>query len=89
MRAEIKDGAVLTLLSAEIQSHPAQSDTDFFRLLLLPQWEFLLFTTEQKLMEVIHEDHLSHGGNELSIIYDNLKNKTGKYQILLGFIYSL
>lgn len=49
-------------------------------MLFLPHREFMLLTTEQKPMKVIHNDCLSYGGNELAI-----KNKPRKYSKLLEF----
>lgn len=42
-----------------------------------------LLAADQKPKEVIHDDCLSHGGDELDIIHENLKNKAWKYLILL------
>lgn len=68
-----------------MQSHPAQYDKGCFSLLFPPppHREFQLLTTEQKPKEVIHGDCFSHGGNELTIIYENLKYKAGKHLVSL------
>lgn len=76
---------MLALGNAEIQSHPAQYDTDSFWLLSLPHRDFLLLTTEQKPLEVIHDNCLRHGGNDLAIIFANPQDKARNYLLLLEF----
>lgn len=75
--------------SCEIPSHPARYDTDAFSLLHLPLWEFLLFPTEHKLLEVIHDACPNQWGEWVSryLLYVNLKNKLGNTSSYWGFVY--
>lgn len=72
--------------SCEIPSHPARYDTDSFSLLHLPLWEFLLFPTEQKLLEVIHDACPQPMGGMSQQVFTvcEPEKQAWKYLILLG-----
>lgn len=72
--------------------NPISSCSLWHRLFLVtasPLWEFLLFPTGHKLLEVIHDACPNQWGEWVSryLLYVNLKNKLGNTSSYWGFVY--